>query len=393
LLDDEIYNVRAALTWALAHDAQVALLLTAALLGQSYGRGPLSEGRALTDQVLTLPGASAHTSARAKALLQAAHHQDSQGATLQAQAYAEESLAISQELGYIKGEADALLALGIIAQDDLHWDASRHYLEDALVRYRTLDDAGGIVHALAVLSQAALLERDYPLARALAEECLAVARQAAFIYPWPFGILANVACAEGDLDLARMLYEELLAAARPRNFKGTLLWALSELGSLATRQGDFTVAHARFDEAVVYVSGRGFQGIALPMNQAALAQAEGDHRRAVQLYRASLAGVKQDRWHWGFFLLGLAALAEAVGEYELIAKLLGATQMVDETTLRLFPSERQDFSHLVDAARARLSASRFDAAWAEGRELAFDQVAEEAVSIFEATLHILSPSW
>jgi len=83
-----------------------------------------------------------------------------------------------------------------------------------------------------------------------------------------------------------------------------------------------------------------------------------------------------------------------VDEYELAARLLGAIQLVDETVQRLFPIERNAFSQLADAARVRLGTTRFDDAWAAGRELAFDQVAEQAVSILETVLpaqsHILS---
>ncbi|MBK9232242.1 MAG: XRE family transcriptional regulator [Anaerolineae bacterium] len=71
VIDDEIHNVRAALAWATEYNAQVALLLTAALVNWLCGRGPHMEGRLLIESILALPGASAHTIPRARVLNEA----------------------------------------------------------------------------------------------------------------------------------------------------------------------------------------------------------------------------------------------------------------------------------------------------------------------------------
>ena len=52
---------------------------------------------------------------------------------------------------------------------------------------------------------------------------------------------------------------------------------------------------------------------------------------------------------WG---LGLAALAVALDQHELAARLLGATEARDETDYRLLPIERNDYNRLI-AAHAR----------------------------------------
>ena len=71
---------------------------------------------------------------------------------------------------------------------------------------------------------------------------------------------------------------------------------------------------------------------------------------------------------------------------------MGTTESVDRSSYRLMPDERDDFNRLSNIARERLSSERFNAAWNEGRTLTFDQAAEDAVSILEAALYILSPS-
>ncbi len=71
-IDDDIHNVRTALVWALDHDVQSALLLTAAQLIWLRMRGPFAEGSLLADKVLALPAAQVHTISRAKTLFTAA---------------------------------------------------------------------------------------------------------------------------------------------------------------------------------------------------------------------------------------------------------------------------------------------------------------------------------
>jgi len=391
LLDDDIQNVRAALAWSREHNVQAALLLIAASLRWLGDRGPKSESVRLINEVLALPGSSAHTIPRAKVLLQAARGLAEGSTTTEAQAYAEESLALSQKLGYSQGAADALLALGRIAHTGWYdQDTARHYLEKALTHYKTLGDAAGIAHTLVVLSETALAQGNFPLAHALAEECLSVAQQAGFSYPWPLAVLANLAWAEGDLHGARLLYERHLAAQRTRGVKGSLVFALTELGNVATRQGDFVAAHAFLDEAFVHLKEMGdeeFTGMCY-LYLAALAQAEGNYGRAIQLYRASLVGLRYFQGDRSWCLLNLAALAAALSQHEVTARLLGATHAVDETIARLAPIERDDYNRLADATRAALGAAAFDAAWMEGRAAAFDVIIEEAVSALEGVLRV-----
>jgi tetratricopeptide (TPR) repeat protein len=390
LIDNDIHNVRSALDWFKQHDSQAALLLITPLLRWYRQRGPYAEARSLLDEVLALPGAAASTVPRANALFEAGilmSHCNEHGKAL---AFEKESLFLSQGLGFTGGEAAALLGLGRVSWRTGDYEKAWRWLDNALEVFRALGDPGGIAHALVLLGQIALhYQLDIPRARALAEESLAVARQAGFVYLRPAQILADTLFAEGDLVGARSQLEQWLAALRQeQEGKAMIAGCLHDLGIVATRQGDFTSAHQFLEDSMVLWKELGnsdsLRACYLPM--AALVQAEGNCGQAVKLFREALAGVKHDRWSWGSYLLGLATLAQAAGEYELIARLLGAIHLVDETVQRLFPIQRNDFSHLADAARVRLGATRFDDAWAAGRELAFDQAAEQAVSILETLL-------
>ncbi len=114
-----------------------------------------------------------------------------------------------------------------------------------------------------------------------------------------------------------------------------------------------------------------------------LVQEEGDYSGAVRWYRLSLAAIRFTRNRWSVWSLGLAALAEALEQYELVARLLGATDAADVTDFHLYPIERKDYGRLVAMTRAHLGGASFDTAWAQDRESSFEQVVEEAVSILE----------
>ncbi|MFZ1404437.1 MAG: hypothetical protein WAW03_15180, partial [Anaerolineae bacterium] len=121
---------------------------------------------------------------------------------------------------------------------------------------------------------------------------------------------------------------------------------------------------------------------------ATLAQKKGDYDAAIRWYRASLPGIPVDRDEWSSWGIGLAGLAMAQDRLDLAARLLSATEAADIETNRMWPIYQNDCARLVSEVQSKLSAERFDAAWAEGRVAPFEQVVEEAVSILEATLAV-----
>ncbi len=371
-IDDDIHNVRAAIAWSSGHDVQAALHLSTAVLSWLRARGPYEEGCLLIDSVLALPGAEAKTTTRANALFEAAMITLYTGDADKAQIYAEECLTLSTTLGYDKGVADAVFAHGKIADFHLHREAAREYLSRAQALYQALGDKCGMTRALAILGDIALTEQDYNGARALAEECVEVARQGGFSFPSPQSTLARLAWVEGDLSTARLLYEQCLAAERPRGSAGSLAMVLTDLGLLSTRQKDYPAAHAFLDEAFTYlrIIGEDFAR-ACHLHLAALAQAEGAYDRAMRLYRIALTEVPQFQFMWGPCLLSLASLAE-----------------LDQTVYPLYPFERDDCNRLADAARVRLGTETFDIVWLQGRDRPFGEVVEEAVATLETVLGV-----
>ena len=388
-IDSDIHNLRAAHRWAIEQDSQAALLIAAALVNWLGARGPFEEGRLLIATTLASPGASAHTIPRAKMLFEAGLAILSRDED-QAQAFQEESLALSQELGYAKGEADALTGLGRIGGfSHLHdLSAAQRYFERALPIYRELHDLGGIAYATDRLAIIAFNRADYSLAAVLANECLAIARQSGFLNSWALLILGNIAYAHGDLAEARSRWEQALVLMDSKEVMAdTLAW----MGVAASIQGDFPAAHAFLDESrrlwrSMYSEEQA--RVLVAPHTALLFQTKGDYETAVRWYRASLPGLERAADTWALCGLGLAALAAALEQHVLAARMLGATDAVHQEGHRLHPFERDNYNRLADAARASLGAVAFDAAWAEGRAAAFEVIMEGAVSALEGVLRV-----
>ncbi|HXV43512.1 MAG TPA: response regulator transcription factor [Anaerolineae bacterium] len=73
-------------------------------------------------------------------------------------------------------------------------------------------------------------------------------------------------------------------------------------------------------------------------------------------------------------------MAGEQGPPEQLTRLLGGVDNLREIlSLLCAPQERVAHQELVEALRSRLSEAKFTAAWAEGRELSVDRVAEEGL--------------
>ena len=115
-VDREIDNIRAALGWALeSGQPAIGLRLAAALREFWRLSGHFGEGRRWLDRLLTMPGADARSSERARALVAAADLSGWLGDLEHYMPFAAEALEIFRELGDRAGMADALEEVGAAA--------------------------------------------------------------------------------------------------------------------------------------------------------------------------------------------------------------------------------------------------------------------------------------
>ncbi len=230
-LEVEHDNLRVTLLWALTHDPETALRLTAVLWQLWDVRGHLSEGRLWTERVLALPDDVAPT-ARVLVLDGASVLVLNQGDHMLSQNLVDNSLTLARETGFRRGEMLALGDLGLLSflRGDVAEGIAR--TEAAIALGRELGEPGTVVGGLNNLGVTAFLQGDLPHARALLEEGMTTAREIGDVKRLlvTLNSLGDVARAEHDFPQAVSLFSEALTLAQRL---GNTMGVASNLRSIA----------------------------------------------------------------------------------------------------------------------------------------------------------------
>jgi tetratricopeptide (TPR) repeat protein len=145
---------------------------------------------------------------------------------------------------------------------------------------------------------------------------------------------------------------------------------------------------ALFEEALAMARGRGDR-IAIYsalFNLARVALVNGEHAAAEHMLREAVALSAEigSRAHLAYFLEGAAAAAEALGQIERSARLIGAAeglrQQIDEAPF--YKGYKPNLSlrdHTAAALRSRLGDADFEARRTEGQEMTLEQAVEYAL--------------
>jgi predicted ATPase/class 3 adenylate cyclase len=339
-LEAEHDNMRAALSWTLrSEEAELGMRLAGALWRFWDVRGYYGEGRRWLEEALAKDGRASE--ARAKALEGVGWLADLQGDIDRAVAAAEEGLRLS-------------------ARVEIQNSVSASFLR--------------------ILGAAAYVSGDHVRAARLCDESLALSREAKDERGVASSLLqlGNVSSDLGDHEEAKRFYDEGLALSRKVDDKALLASALISVGAEFLLQGDHERGAMLNEEAAGLYRERGNRGhlqYALD-NLGWAALMRGDQQQAEVLHRESLALSRQlgDKLVTAEALEGLACSASARGEAERVARLFGAAEALREAVgYRQEPREHALREPYLVAARPRLSEARWDAAWAEGRRLGFEE--------------------
>jgi predicted ATPase/class 3 adenylate cyclase len=339
-LDLEHDNMRAALSWMLeSEDAEPELRLSGALWRFWWMRGHYSEGRRWLEEALAKDGRP--SAARAKALEAVGWLADDQGDIDRAVEAAEEGLSLG-------------------ARVEIESSVTASFLR--------------------MLGSAAYVHGDHEQAARLYEESLALSREARDERGVASSLLqlGNVSGDRGNHEEAKTFYEEGLALSRKLDDKALLASALISVGAEFLLQGDHERGAMLNEEAAELYRERGNRGhlqYALD-NLGWAALMRGNLQQAEVLHRESLALSRQlgDKLVAAEALEGLACSASARGEAERVARLFGAAEAQREAVgYRQEPREHALRQPYLGAARTRLSKARWNAAWAEGRRLGFEE--------------------
>ncbi len=178
-LEIEHDNLRAALAHSLKHrdaETETATRLGSALWWFWFAHGHLSEGRRWLEAV-TSDANVPFTPARAKALNGAGVLVYNQGDYLRAVELLDESLAISRELGDVRGISSTLNNLGTVAVYRGEYVQAQAFYEESLGLLRELGDKRNMANVLANLGTVASSNGDYMQMERYYEESLALQRE------------------------------------------------------------------------------------------------------------------------------------------------------------------------------------------------------------------------
>ena len=175
-LEAEHDNLRAALSWSLENESQMAIQLAVALAHFWEIRSQFLEGSRWLEAALQRNG-SAEAAARAKALSEAGTFAWHRGQYDQAAALHGEALNLYREQGDDHGVAFALNCLGVQDLEQGDYQRAKPLFRAALASSRELGDQRTIGGALHNLAEVARFSGDYEQAKILGMEALAVYRE------------------------------------------------------------------------------------------------------------------------------------------------------------------------------------------------------------------------
>jgi tetratricopeptide (TPR) repeat protein len=180
------------------------------------------------------------------------------------------------------------------------------------------------------------------------------------------------------------LCEKALSLYHEIDDKAGLAWTYNQLGELTRLVKDYPRARKAYEESLAICRATGNrrrEAIAL-VNLSYTAQHQGDYRQA-EAY--ALEGLKllhalKLKYHSTIVLAMLAGPVAALEKAKRAARLLGASEAIFESmSVSLQPADKVEIDGYVVTARQQLTKEVFEACWAEGRQMSFEQAIAYAV--------------
>ena len=341
-------NIRAALSWALEdEDTALGLRIAGALMEYWRALGHNDEGRGWLEALLA-KGGEVPARTQAKALEAVGWLAQDQGDLERADTFAEAGLELcaKAELGDdVAARFLRVLEMGAWLRGD--YTRMKDLAKRSLALFREVGDKRGMARSLTSLASVASAQGDGEYALELSAESMTLAREVGAT-DLISHMLVNSGYEfflQGDYERATSLNEEAAALARGQGDKDTLHYALDNLGWAALMREDYQQAEASFRENLV------------------LCQELSDKLIASES------------------LEGLACLVGVRGEAGRVARLFGAADTLREAVgFHQSPAERALREPYLVVARVRLAQGAWEAAFAEGRAMTFEEATEFALS-------------
>jgi predicted ATPase/DNA-binding XRE family transcriptional regulator len=255
-LERELPNARAALTWATQRrEPEIGLKLATPLGRWWYSRGAFDEGEGWLRTLLALdtqPGVRrAPPHLRVSALYALILFALDRHQYAEAEALAQEGLALARQHGDAARAGNMLAELGHVAEARGDLDAAMTYFEQGLAHYRQGGEGGAIGRTMSSLGNLARAKGDYARAHDYLGQALAWARARNFGFAIASALvsLGHVACEQADYAQATALYRESLTLYQTLRNPASLAWCLAGVAVTRTAAGQREAA-ARLAGAV-----------------------------------------------------------------------------------------------------------------------------------------------
>ena len=287
---------------------------------------------------------------------------------------------------------DVAVAIRIMSGTFLYWIVygriaeSIHWSQQLLGRI----DEAALEYQIRFLRSAALLiyYKDRDAAISPAQRAVALAREYADKRQLGWSLWALSTTLLGGAE-AEALTQEALVLFREVDDQPGLGLVFNAIGERARLSGDDERARSAYEEslAIAEQTGDTRRQYYVLFNFAFVAQHEGNHQEAIRLIRRSLAlsqdlGVPTDVAQE---LLALAGSLGALGELVRAAHLFGAAQaFLQRSSVLIDPTDQPEHDRNISFVRAQLGEAAFEAAWAEGQAMTFDQAVAYAQSDFDS---------
>jgi predicted ATPase/DNA-binding SARP family transcriptional activator len=308
----------------------------------------------------------------------------------QAQRLFEESLGRSRERGDQREVAAMLNNLGVVAQTLGQLVKARHLFEESLAIRHQLKSPRDIALALQNLGGLSLTQGDYIASRTYYEEHLRLVESAQDSRGIAVALsgLGSIAGARGEAAEAGEYFHRVLTLQEQQGLALESVRTLRNLGDVAYYRGDYAQARSYIEKSQAALEPLALQNqkevAQLQHSLGKLAQAEGDLRKAQQLYKTSLQLLKifGDQHLIVEGLESMASLFAVLRVYRSAARLLGATEARRrQIGAPLHPVSRAEQEKTLLLLRAQLDPSEFAELLRLGQAMKFEQALEFALSL------------
>ncbi|MFX1301635.1 MAG: AAA family ATPase, partial [Promethearchaeota archaeon] len=297
-------------------------------------------------------------------------------------------------LAWALGGGDAKLGLQLAGALRDFWFYEGHTAEGLAWTERALESAKDAPPALRAraLNTAGLMcydQADHKKGKGYNREALALFRELGddIGTAWALGFQGVQALASpGECKEGLRQLEEALALFRELDYKPGITQVLIGLGEVAHLDGDRERAARAYEEcrAIAREEGDRMSEAKALGNLSYVAQQEGESARAAELLTGALTLFRElgARRYICQDFARLAGPVAAQGYPQAAARLLGASEALLETMgIGLQAGDRHDIKRYVAAIREQLDEATFDAAWAEGRAMSFEQAFSYALEV------------